>query len=141
VELAGSPLAAINRLGPTAVASDFGNNHGLILGPALPIERNALTIEETWAEWRAECAINGVTVGEGGAAAIPGTPWRAFEFAVERLLRRGYRLPADTLIATGASTGIHDVVAGDLACVRFWPSATPDSDTAIWVDIARGGSR
>ncbi len=29
---AGSPLATINALGPTVVATDFGNNAGLILG-------------------------------------------------------------------------------------------------------------
>ncbi len=36
IEAAGSPLAAINELGPTVVVSDFGNNAGLLLGPAIP---------------------------------------------------------------------------------------------------------
>ena len=35
VEFAASPMAQINALGPTVVASDFGNNGGLILGPAI----------------------------------------------------------------------------------------------------------
>lgn len=33
VEIASSPLATINTLGPRVVISDFGNNNGLILGP------------------------------------------------------------------------------------------------------------
>ena len=33
VELAGSPLSAINDLGSAVVASDFGNNGGLMIGP------------------------------------------------------------------------------------------------------------
>ena len=36
VEMAGSPLATINELGPTVVAADFGNNNGLILGTCWP---------------------------------------------------------------------------------------------------------
>ena len=35
IEMAGSPLATINKLGPTVVASDFGNNFGLILSERL----------------------------------------------------------------------------------------------------------
>ena len=34
-EIASSPMAAINKLGPTCVVSDFGNNAGLLLGPAV----------------------------------------------------------------------------------------------------------
>ena len=36
VEFAGSPLASINVLGPRVVASDYGNNAGLILGAVVP---------------------------------------------------------------------------------------------------------
>ena len=35
VELAGSPLATINQLGPAVVVSDFGNNAGLLVGPPI----------------------------------------------------------------------------------------------------------
>src|SRR5687767_4825408 len=35
IEVAGSPLASINDLGPLAVVSDFGNNLGLIVGPRI----------------------------------------------------------------------------------------------------------
>ena len=36
VEVASSPLATINQLGPRVVVSDFGNNNGLILGAEVP---------------------------------------------------------------------------------------------------------
>jgi 2-keto-4-pentenoate hydratase len=123
VELAGSPLREINRIGPLAVASDFGNNNGLILGPALDIAATELQQPEVWAGLHASCTINGKRVGSGGASKIPGTPWQAFVFAIRRLLQRGYQLPAGTLIATGASTGIHEVHQGDQATLRFWKDA------------------
>jgi 2-keto-4-pentenoate hydratase len=34
IEVASSPLGAINQIGPVAVISDFGNNNGLVIGPA-----------------------------------------------------------------------------------------------------------
>ena len=36
IEIASSPLGAINELGPIAVISDFGNNNGLVVGPEIP---------------------------------------------------------------------------------------------------------
>jgi 2-keto-4-pentenoate hydratase len=117
VECAGSPLKPINVIGPMAVASDFGNNNGLIIGPALPIAQ--LAEPSTWQNYQAKVWVNDQLVGQGLASNVPGTPWRAFEFAVKRLLQRGYRLPSDTLIATGASTGIHDVKKGDIARIGF----------------------
>ena len=35
VEIAGSPLATINQIGPAGVISDFGNNAALIIGPSI----------------------------------------------------------------------------------------------------------
>ena len=35
VEIASSPMADINELGPGAIISDFGNNAGLIVGPQI----------------------------------------------------------------------------------------------------------
>src|SRR3954470_16933659 len=36
IEIASSPLGAINELGPIAVISDFGNNNGLLIGEEIP---------------------------------------------------------------------------------------------------------
>ena len=35
LEVASSPLATINELGPAVVVSDFGNNLGLVVGPTI----------------------------------------------------------------------------------------------------------
>ncbi|WP_140724835.1 2-keto-4-pentenoate hydratase [Pseudomonas sp. Hp2] len=114
VEIASSPLATINELGPRVVVSDFGNNNGLILGPEIP-------------EWpareerslRAQTLIEGRTVGTGGATLLPGGLRAAFAFALGRSARRGRPLKRGDLIATGNATGIHDIKVGELATVRF----------------------
>src|SRR3546814_21179843 len=41
IEIASSPLPTINDLGPTLTTSDFGNNNGLVIGPALADCRGA----------------------------------------------------------------------------------------------------
>jgi 2-keto-4-pentenoate hydratase len=114
VETAGSPLATINALGPAVVAADFGNNAGLILGPEI-------------ADWRArdpaalatETFIDGRPVGKGGAAVLPGGPLGALAFLLARNARRGRPLRAGDLVATGATTGIHDIRAGARARIEF----------------------
>lgn len=114
VELAGSPLPLINILGPAVVVSDFGNNSGLILGPRI----------EDWqriddAELVCETFIDDRSVGRGGSASIPGGLLAALRFALARCARRGYPLKAGMHIATGATTGIHDIVAGQRSRVDF----------------------
>ena len=114
VELAGSPLAAINDLGPTVVASDFGNNGGLVVGAPVTDWRNrpleTLTCE-TWVAGR--CA------GRGGAANIPDGPLDSLRALLEILAPRGLSVAPGDLITTGAATGVHDIVAGQEAEARF----------------------
>jgi 2-keto-4-pentenoate hydratase len=114
IETAGSPLASINELGPTVVVSDFGNNAGLLLGPAIP-------------DWRArsfesltcEVFIEERSVGRGGALSLPGGPLAALAFALGRCARRGLPMKAGYVISTGATTGIHDIRAGQSVRVTF----------------------
>jgi 2-keto-4-pentenoate hydratase len=113
VEPAGSPLASINALGPTAVASDFGNNNGLILGPKVDRWRDRLDA------MTCRTLIDGVEVGTGGAASIPGGPFESLRFLLELTARRGRPLKAGDLISTGAATGIHDIVPGQTAKIIF----------------------
>ena len=114
VEIASSPLATINRLGPRVVVSDFGNNNGLILGAEIAgwrdIPESALTCRTH---------INGALVGNGGALALPGGLRSAFAFAVTRSSQRGRRLKAGDLIATGNATGIHDIEVDQCARISF----------------------
>ena len=134
VEMAGSPLATINELGPTVVAADFGNNNGLILSDVL----------EGWGEAPAasfvcKSFIDGERVGQGSAAAIPGGPMESVRFLLEHCARRGRPLRAGQLVSTGAATGIHDIVAGQVGRVSFAShgsigcrtfAATPHGQTA-----------
>lgn len=114
VELAGSPVPGINGLGPMAVASDLGNNAGLVLGPPVPGWRSGaweLLVASTW--------IDGELVGTADARSIAGGALEAFRFALATVSGRGRTMPAGTHIATGAVTGIHDAVPGQDARVRF----------------------
>ena len=114
VEVASSPLATINALGPCVVVSDFGNNNGLVLGPEIPdwttLADQALV---------ASTHIDGVLVGEGGATRLPGGLRAAYAFALSRSARRGRPLRKGELIATGNATGIHDIAQDQVAEVRF----------------------
>ena len=114
VETAGSPLATINELGPRVVVSDFGNNAGLILGPEIPggahLDPAALTCS---------MAIDGETVGTGGAARLVGGPLGALAFALGCCARRNLPLRAGMWVTTGATTGIHRIRPGQHAVARF----------------------
>ena len=114
IEVASSPLATINALGPRVVVSDFGNNNGLVLGAEIPDWKSI-------PERRLVCTtlIEGREVGAGGATMLPGGLRSAFAFALSRSARRGRPLRAGDLIATGNATGIHDIVAGQRGQVRF----------------------
>jgi 2-keto-4-pentenoate hydratase len=114
VEMAGSPLATINELGPPVVAADFGNNNGLILGGLL----------QGWGEfvdaaYACEAFIDGERVGQGSAATIPGGPMESVRFMLEHAARHGRPLKAGQLVSTGAATGIHDIGPGQLGRVSF----------------------
>jgi len=107
VEVAGSPLASINDLGPIATIAGFGNNNGLILGAEI-------------ADWRSRSfddigcttTIDGTVAGHAKASAIPGTPLAAFAFALARTARMGTPIRKGDLISTGAITGVHVVEIG-----------------------------
>ena len=114
IETAGSPLAAINDLGPLAVVCDFGNNAGLLLGPEVSGWR-----ERAFATLTCETLIEERPVGRGGALSLPGGPLAALAFALQRCALRGLPLARGTLVSTGATTGIHVLRSGQHACVRF----------------------
>lgn len=121
VEVASSPLATINELGPRVVVSDFGNNNGLVLGPEIP---GWTSLEE--ADLLAETRIDDACVGTGGALRLPGGLRAAFAFALSRSARRGRPLQAGDYVATGNATGIHDIAAGQRTRVTFAGYATLD---------------
>lgn len=114
IELAGSPLATINVLGPAVVVSDFGNNAGVFLGPVIEGWRAGDWSRHTCATW-----VEGSLAGRGGALHLPGGPLAALAFALNRGARRGRPLKAGMIVSTGAATGIHDIRAGQSARLVF----------------------
>jgi 2-keto-4-pentenoate hydratase len=114
IEVASSPLATINVLGPRVVVSDFGNNNGLVLGREIPDWKSIPEDQLTCATF-----IEGRQAGMGGATTLPGGLRAAFAFALSRSARRGRPLKAGELIATGNATGIHDIQVGQAAMIRF----------------------
>jgi len=114
IELAGSPLPNLSALGPGAVISDFGNNTGLVVGPALPD-----FFGRGLADWPAETDVNGSLAGSGSAERIPGGPLAALLFLANGLVEQGATLRPGDWVSTGASTGIHVLKVGDRVEARF----------------------
>lgn len=114
VELAGSPLATINALGPAVVVSDFGNNAGVYVGRRIDDWR-----ERPWSRFTCTTWIDGREAGRGGALSLPGGPLAALSFALNRGALRGRPLKAGMVVSTGAATGIHDILPGQRALVGF----------------------
>lgn len=113
IEFAGSPLATINDLGPTVVASDFGNNSGMILGPEIRDWRSVLPEMECVTE------INGREVGRAVVGSLESGPLESVRFLLENLGARGIATPAGTWVCTGAITGVHDIERQDRIVCNF----------------------
>lgn len=145
VEMAGSPLATINKLGPTVVASDFGNNFGLILSERLAEFDSDSTIDTLNADavqaYKARTEIDGQVVGEGGLFTMPGGPLKAIAWLAGHLARRGRPLTKGQLISSGATTGIHDIAAGQISRVIFSLEGRDDIVLELKTEAASQNSR
>ncbi len=122
IEIASSPFAGINDLGPLVTISDFGNNNGLLLGAEIPDWRKA-GLEN----WELTTLIDGKPVGTGTAAAFPGGLMESVRFLIENLVSRGMPVSKGLLISSGAVTGVHPVIAGQKVEARFGDFATMHS--------------
>ncbi len=114
IEIASSPLGAINALGPTAVVSDFGNNNGLVIGPQIADWRGS-----GFEQWDVTTRIDGLEVGTGSAASFPDGAIGAARFLFELMAKRGIALLPGQWISSGAVTGVHDARPGQLVECRF----------------------
>jgi 2-keto-4-pentenoate hydratase len=114
IEIASSPLAAINDLGAAVTVSDFGNNNGLVVGAAIEDWQNA-DIDS----WPLSLAIDGKTIGTGKAADMLDGPVGAARFLFELMAERGIALKPGQWISSGAVTGVHAVGIGDRIEARF----------------------
>jgi 2-keto-4-pentenoate hydratase len=111
IEVASSPLPTLNDLGPGAVISDFGNNWGVVVGPAV---RGWRSLEEI----TVISQVEGVVVGERAASIRQGA-LAAFAFALGKAAQRGRPLRAGHVISTGMITGVHDIRVGQCSLHVF----------------------
>jgi 2-keto-4-pentenoate hydratase len=114
IEIASSPLRDINDFGPAVIASDFGNNAGLLLGPEVPDWQ-----ERAPESLHCETRIDGALVGQGTAAGVSGGPLAALAFALRCNALRGRPLRAGDYVSTGAATGVHPIGTGQKAEAIF----------------------
>lgn len=114
VEIASSPMPDINVIGPLAVISDFGNNHGMIVGRMIkdwsPAKLSSIEVKTF---------VEGDLVGGACPPAPPAGPMGAAAFLVGNLKRRGRSIPKGLRVSSGALTGIHDVSVGQSSKVIF----------------------
>lgn len=114
IEIASSPFAAINRNGPAVTASDYGNNNGLVLGPAIPGWRDIDLVR-----MRVEFFVDDAPAGAATMETMLDGPFGSALFLIRTLRRRGIAVTPGTWVSTGAITGIHEVRPGQRADARF----------------------
>lgn len=127
LEIASSPYPHINRDGPTVTISDFGNNHGLVVGAPVPDWQSG-----GFLGWTVKLAIDGASIGEGRAEDMLDGPFGAAAFLFELAAERGIRLSPGQWISSGAVTGVHEMVPGQRVTARFGDTL----ETSCTIDAA-----
>ncbi|WP_353051191.1 fumarylacetoacetate hydrolase family protein [Sphingobium sp. V4] len=119
VEIASSPFVGINAMGPAVTVSDFGNNNGLLIGPAVPDWTSG-----AYAEQSVTTRIDGTEVGTGAASAFSHGALGSVRFLLENLASRGIAIQSGWWVSTGAVTGVHPVRPGQEVEMDFGPLGT-----------------
>ncbi|MHA6720654.1 2-keto-4-pentenoate hydratase [Sphingomonas sp. RS6] len=128
IEIASSPYPGINADGPAVTVSDFGNNHGLVIGQTISPESDFLV-------WPVALSIDGEVAGEGAASTMLDGPFGAVRFLFELAARGIVTLAQGQWISTGAVTGVHPVRPGARVVARF------GSDRTVECMIGEGSAR
>ena len=118
IEIASSPVIDLNSYGPTAIASDIGNQYGVIMGTAIENWETAITTMET------TTVINDEHIGTSKTDCILNGPMAAFAFLIDCCAARGITLPAGALCSSGAITGVHETLVGATSTVSFGEVST-----------------
>lgn len=113
IEIASSPVIDLNSYGPTAIASDIGNQYGMIVGNAIADWQNAITKMET------STVINDEFINKAPTDGILNGPMAAFAFMIECCAKRGITLPAGAFCSSGAITGVHETLVGSASTIKF----------------------
>lgn len=143
LEIASSPFSGINDLGPLVTISDFGNNHGMVIGEEIPAWRNLAFVD-----WPVRLLIDGAEAGAARAAAMLDGPAGAAAFLFGCLAERGIALRPGQWISSGAVTGVHPVRVGQTVTASFndamtvsctIDAATPQEDALEVNDERKSG--
>lgn len=107
-EIASSPLAILNALGPASIISDFGNNIAAVIGPE--IDRKWLNC---LGDMSCVLAIDGVPIGHTSPKPDENGPLGALRFLLNHL-RQGAPQPlaGGAYLCSGAITGVHEADIG-----------------------------
>ena len=114
LEIASSPFPGINAHGPLVTISDFGNNHGLVVGEAIADWRDAELLD-----WPVTLSIDRVEIGAATARAMLDGPIGAARFLFQTMAARGVALRPGQWISSGAVTGVHEVSPGAQVTATF----------------------
>lgn len=114
LEIASSPFPGINAGGPLVTISDFGNNHGLVVGAAIDGWRDLAFID-----WPVTLDIDGERIGAATARTMLDGPIGAARFLFEAMAARGIALRPGQWISSGAVTGVHEVAVGAVVTATF----------------------
>ena len=115
-EIASSPLASLNDLGPGSIISDFGNQAGVIVGPQIGLGHVAQL-----PDIEVSLSIDGAEIGRASAAPAEGGPLDALRFLLNHLqtLPGDIALPDRLLLSSGAITGVHKAAPGTTSTITF----------------------
>ncbi|MBX3595006.1 2-keto-4-pentenoate hydratase [Sphingomonas sp.] len=127
IEIASSPFAGINEMGPLVTISDFGNNYGLVVGPEIADWRETGLLDRA-----VSLRIDGAQAGAATARAMLDGPLGAARFLFEAMAARGVPLRPGQWISSGAVTGVHPVRVGAEVTARF-----DDIEVSCSIEAAR----
>ena len=115
-EIASSPRANVNELGPGSIISDFGTQGGLVLGPSVGKE-----VLSQFSELRVTLDIDGERIGDAHPKAGEGGPLGALRFLLNHLRDYGhnYDLTGSVYFTSGAITGVHESYIGTSCDINY----------------------
>jgi 2-keto-4-pentenoate hydratase len=114
VEIASSPIQHVNKLGLLAVASDFGINGGLLVGPEV---KNWRSVDFSLDEVKA--VVGGEVYEPVRLTQRPDAALYSMAALEKHCAQYGIDLPAGTFVSSGAITGVHETRVGSRTIADF----------------------
>jgi len=117
-EIASSPLATLNDLGPGSIISDFGNQAGVIIGPEIDLD---------WLDRIDEIdvttKIDGDLIGQKSPTDGENGPLGALRFLINHLIQHAPKsgLSDSIWLSSGAITGVHKSHIGTVGAFDYGP--------------------